>query len=36
MISNFQKRIDLLQNVVEQIDNLKQQNIKQNKNSTII
>ena len=36
MISNFQKRIDLLQNVVEQIDNLKQQNIKQNENSTII
>ncbi len=36
MIINFQKRIDLLQNVVEQIDNLKQQNIKQNKNSTII
>ncbi len=36
MISNFQKRIDLLQNVVKQIDNLKQQNIKQNENSTII
>ena len=36
MISNFQKRIDLLQNVVEQIDNLKQQNIKQDENSTTI
>ncbi len=36
MISNFQKRIDLLQNVVEQIDNLKQLNIKQNENSTTI
>jgi len=36
MINNFQNRIDLLQNVVEQIDNLKQQNIKQNENSTTI
>ncbi len=36
MISNFQNRIDLLQNVVEQIDNLKQQNIKQNENSSTI
>ena len=36
MINNFQNRIDLLQNVVEQIDNLKQQNIIQNENSTTI
>ncbi len=36
MITNFQNRIDLLQNVVEQIDNLKQQNINQNENSTTI
>ena len=36
MINNFQNRIDLLQNVVEQIDNIKQKNIKQNENSTTI
>ncbi len=36
MITNFQTRIDILQNVVEQIDNLKQQNIKQNENSSTI
>ena len=36
MINNFQNRIDLLQNVVEQIDNLKQQNNTQNENSTTI
>ncbi|MCF6295758.1 MAG: hypothetical protein L3J25_08715 [Flavobacteriaceae bacterium] len=36
MITNFQNRIDVLQNVVEQIDNLKQQNIKQNENSSTI
>ncbi|MBN4085363.1 hypothetical protein JYT89_03375 [Flavobacteriaceae bacterium AH-315-B10] len=36
MINNFQNRIDLLQNVEEQIDYLKQQNIIQNENSTTI
>jgi hypothetical protein len=36
MINNFQNRIDLLQNVVEQIDNLKQLNNTQNENSTTI
>jgi len=34
MISNFQNRIDLLQNVVEQIDNLKNQKTEQNENSS--
>ena len=33
MISNFQSRIELLQNVLEQIDNIKQENSKQNENS---
>ena len=33
MISNFQDRIDLLQNVVEQIDDLKQTKNEQNENS---
>lgn len=36
MISNFQSRIDLLQNVVEQIDNLKQQNTEQNENRSTL
>ncbi|VAV83514.1 FIG00649226: hypothetical protein [hydrothermal vent metagenome] len=36
MISNFQNRIDLLQNVVEQIDNLKQQKIEQDENSSTL
>lgn len=36
MISNFQNRIDLLQNVVEQIDNLKQQKTEQNENSSTL
>lgn len=36
MISNFQKRIYLLQNVVEQIDDLKQQKTEQNENSITI
>jgi len=36
MISNFQNRIDLLQNVVEQIDNLKQQKPEQNENSSTL
>ncbi len=36
MISNFQDRIDLLQNVVEQIDDLKQTKNEQNENSTTL
>ncbi len=36
MISNFQNRIDLLQNVVEQIDNLKQLKNEQNENSSTL
>jgi len=36
MISNFQSRIDLLQNVVEQIDDLKQQKTEQNENSSTL
>ena len=36
MISNFQNRIDLLQSVVTQIDNLKQNKIKQNENSSTL
>jgi len=36
MISNFQDRIDLLQNVVEQIDNLKQTKNEQYENSTTL
>jgi len=36
MISNFQNRIGLLQNVVEQIDNLKNQKTKQNENSSTL
>jgi hypothetical protein len=36
MISNFQSRIDLLQNVVEQIDELKQPKTEQNENSSTL
>ena len=36
MISNFQDRIDLLQNVVEQIDDLKQTKNEQNGNSSTL
>ncbi len=36
MISNFQSRIDLLQNVVEQIDDLKQNKNEQNENSSTL
>jgi len=36
MISNFQDRIDLLQNVVEQIDDLKQTKNEQYENSTTL
>ncbi|WP_347926322.1 hypothetical protein [Pontimicrobium sp. SW4] len=36
MISNFQDRIDLLQNVVEQIDELKQTKNEQNENNTTL
>ena len=35
MISNFQNRIELLQNVLEQIDNVKQ-NSEQNENSSTL
>lgn len=36
MISNFQSRIDLLQNVVEQINNLKQEKLEENENSSTL
>ena len=36
MIANFQSRIDLLQNVVEQIDNLKQDKLEDNENSSTL
>ena len=36
MIANFQSRIDLLQNVVEQIDKLKQDKLEENENSTTL
>jgi len=36
MISNFQDRIDLLQNVVEQIDDLKQTKNEQDENNTTL
>lgn len=36
MITNFQNRIDLLQNVVEQIDNLKQEKSEENENSSTL
>lgn len=36
MISNFQDRIELLQNVVEQINDLKQTKIEQDENSTTL